>query len=134
MSVLLLLVCFQALEKTEEQSGMDNRETQATLSTMYRTKGKQRKKTYTHTHAHHRKEIKRCATLMCNTNFTNNPWWTQLLMARMQLMFRIIHLSCYSLKFRRSEKKENKIHVKGKRFIVIWVMYILKVQRSTSSW
>jgi hypothetical protein len=30
---------------------MDNRETQATLGTMYRTKEKHRK-TYTHTHAH----------------------------------------------------------------------------------
>lgn len=56
MSVLLLLVCFQALEKTEEQSGMDNRETQATLSTMYRTKGKQRKKPYTHTHIAEKKQ------------------------------------------------------------------------------
>lgn len=51
MSVLLLLVCFQASKKTEEQSRMDNQEALATICTMYRTNEKHRK-TYTHTRAH----------------------------------------------------------------------------------
>ena len=61
MSVLLLLVCFQASEKTGEQSGMDNRETLATLGTMYRTKEKHRK-TYTHTRTSQKRNKKMCNT------------------------------------------------------------------------
>ena len=97
MSVLLLLVCFQALEKTEEQSGMDNRETQATLGTMYRTKEKQRKK-LTHTRTSQKRNKK-----MCNTDVQHEPH-QQLIMNpvahggyAVNVLYNIF--SCYSLKF-----------------------------------